>query len=98
MLTGLIGRPDRLIYLTADCIMQVTVPPDIDWASRSWNAAQAYSESKLQPGTILRRCIRTVAGSVIGAAGTSPQASETDRGTARWPVHELFRLSLTVEE
>src|SRR5262249_5908461 len=49
LLTALIDRPDRLIYLSsglqhagAGSLM------DIDWATRRWNAAQAYSESKLQ--------------------------------------------------
>jgi NAD(P)-dependent dehydrogenase (short-subunit alcohol dehydrogenase family) len=49
MLTALIDRPDRLIYLSsglhhagAGSLM------DTDWTGRRWNAAQAYSESKLQ--------------------------------------------------
>ena len=49
LLTALVGRPDRLIYLSsglhhagAGSLM------DTDWTGRRWNAAQAYSESKLQ--------------------------------------------------
>ena len=49
LLTALIDRPDRLIYLSsglhhagAGSLM------DTDWTGRRWNAAQAYSESKLQ--------------------------------------------------
>jgi NAD(P)-dependent dehydrogenase (short-subunit alcohol dehydrogenase family) len=48
MLTGLIGRPDRLIYLSSGLHHAGAGSlRDIDWTSRSWNAAQAYSESKL---------------------------------------------------
>jgi hypothetical protein len=48
MLTGLIGRPDRLIYLSSGLHHAgATSLRDIDWTSRSWNAAQADSESKL---------------------------------------------------
>jgi NAD(P)-dependent dehydrogenase (short-subunit alcohol dehydrogenase family) len=49
MLTALIGRPDRLIYLSSGLHHTGAGSlRDIDWTSRSWNAAQAYSESKLQ--------------------------------------------------
>ena len=48
MLTALIGRPDRLIYLSSG-LHRVGARSlrDIDWTERHWNAAQAYSESKL---------------------------------------------------
>lgn len=48
MLTALIERPDRLIYLSSgmhhggDDSLR-----DIDWVERRWNASRAYSESKL---------------------------------------------------
>lgn len=48
MLTALIARPDRLIYLSsgmhrgADGSLR-----DIDWAERRWEPGLAYSESKL---------------------------------------------------
>jgi NAD(P)-dependent dehydrogenase (short-subunit alcohol dehydrogenase family) len=48
MLTALIGRPDRLIYLGSGLHHADTGSlRDIDWTSRPWNAAQAYAESKL---------------------------------------------------
>jgi NAD(P)-dependent dehydrogenase (short-subunit alcohol dehydrogenase family) len=48
MLTALIGRPDRLIYLSSGLHHAGAGSlRDIDWTSRSWNAAQAYAESKL---------------------------------------------------
>jgi NAD(P)-dependent dehydrogenase (short-subunit alcohol dehydrogenase family) len=48
LLTALIGRPDRLIYLSSGLHHAGAGSlRDIDWTSRSWNAARAYSESKL---------------------------------------------------
>ena len=48
MLTALTGRPDRLIYLSSGLHRAGAGSlRDIDWTSRSWNAAEAYSESKL---------------------------------------------------
>jgi NAD(P)-dependent dehydrogenase (short-subunit alcohol dehydrogenase family) len=49
MLTALIGRPDRLVYLSSGMHLGGAGSlRDIDWTERRWNAAQAYSESKLQ--------------------------------------------------
>ena len=48
LLTGLIERPERLIYLTSD--MHVSGDDslhDLDWNTRRWNATQAYRDSKL---------------------------------------------------
>jgi NAD(P)-dependent dehydrogenase (short-subunit alcohol dehydrogenase family) len=48
MLTALIDRPDRLIYLSSGMHHGAAASlRDIDWTARPWNAAQAYSESKL---------------------------------------------------
>jgi NAD(P)-dependent dehydrogenase (short-subunit alcohol dehydrogenase family) len=48
LLTALIGRPDRLIYLSSGLHRAGGGSlRDIDWTGRRWNAAQAYSESKL---------------------------------------------------
>jgi len=47
-LTGLIHRPDRLIYLTSD--MHVSGDDslhDLDWTTRRWNGTQACCDSKL---------------------------------------------------
>ena len=48
LLTALIDRPDRLIYLSSG-LHQTAAGPlrDIDWTGRQWNAARAYAESKL---------------------------------------------------
>jgi NAD(P)-dependent dehydrogenase (short-subunit alcohol dehydrogenase family) len=49
MLTALIDRPGRLIYLSSGLHHAGAGSlRDIDWTGRHWNAAQAYSESKLQ--------------------------------------------------
>ena len=47
-LTALIGRPDRLIYLSSGMHRggEDTLR-DIDWSERRWNTNQAYSDSKL---------------------------------------------------
>src|ERR1700747_3580298 len=48
LLTALIDRPDRLIYLSSGLHHAGAGSlRDLAWASRSWNAAQAYAESKL---------------------------------------------------
>ena len=48
LLTALIDRPDRLIYLSSGLHHAGAGSlRDIDWTRRSWNAAQAYAESKL---------------------------------------------------
>jgi NAD(P)-dependent dehydrogenase (short-subunit alcohol dehydrogenase family) len=49
LLTALIDRPDRLIYLSSGLHHAAAGSlHDIDWTRRQWNASQAYSESKLQ--------------------------------------------------
>jgi NAD(P)-dependent dehydrogenase (short-subunit alcohol dehydrogenase family) len=49
LLTALIDRPDRLIYLSSGLHQRAAAGSlrDIDWTGRPWNAAQAYAESKL---------------------------------------------------
>src|SRR5215468_5657107 len=48
LLTALIDRPDRLIYLISGMHRGAAGSlRDIDWTERRWNASQAYSESKL---------------------------------------------------
>jgi NAD(P)-dependent dehydrogenase (short-subunit alcohol dehydrogenase family) len=49
LLTALIDRPARLIYLSSGLHHAGAGSlRDIDWTGRPWNAAQAYAESKLQ--------------------------------------------------
>jgi NAD(P)-dependent dehydrogenase (short-subunit alcohol dehydrogenase family) len=48
VLTALIDRPDRLIYLSSGMHHGATGSlRDIDWTELRWDAARAYSESKL---------------------------------------------------
>jgi NAD(P)-dependent dehydrogenase (short-subunit alcohol dehydrogenase family) len=49
LLTALIHRPDRLIFLSSGLHHAGAGSlRDIDWTGRGWSAGQAYSESKLQ--------------------------------------------------
>lgn len=48
MLTALIERPDRLVYMSSGMHRGGEGSlRDIDWVKRRWQASQAYSESKL---------------------------------------------------
>ena len=48
MLTALIERPDRLIYLSSGMHRGgIASMRDIDWSERRWDSTQAYSDSKL---------------------------------------------------
>jgi NAD(P)-dependent dehydrogenase (short-subunit alcohol dehydrogenase family) len=48
MLTALIERPRRLVYLSSGMHRGGTPSlHDIDWVERRWNSSQAYSDSKL---------------------------------------------------
>lgn len=49
MLTALIARPGRLVYLSSELHRGGEGSlDDLDWTKRTWNSAQAYAESKLQ--------------------------------------------------
>ena len=53
MLTALIDRPDRLIYLSSGMHRGGSESVhDIDWTERRWNASQAYCDSKLYVTTL----------------------------------------------
>lgn len=48
MLTALINRPDRLVYLSSGLHRGGEGSlDDLDWTTRSWDPARAYAESKL---------------------------------------------------
>ena len=48
LLTGLIERPDRLIYVTSGMHRSGDDSlRDLDWTTRPWNGIQAYCDSKL---------------------------------------------------
>jgi NAD(P)-dependent dehydrogenase (short-subunit alcohol dehydrogenase family) len=53
LLTALVERPDRLVYMTSG--LQNGAGPDLDdaqWTRRRWDWLQAYSESKLHVTTL----------------------------------------------
>ena len=53
MLTALIDHPDRLVYLSSGMHrLGAGSLRDMDWTARPWDAAQAYSESKLYVTTL----------------------------------------------
>jgi NAD(P)-dependent dehydrogenase (short-subunit alcohol dehydrogenase family) len=53
LLTALIARPARLVYLSSGMHRGGTANvEDLDWERRSWNGAQAYSDSKLLDATL----------------------------------------------
>ncbi|MDQ0840128.1 SDR family NAD(P)-dependent oxidoreductase [Sphingomonas faeni] len=53
MLTVLVQRPDRLVYLSSGLHRSAdTSLHDIDWVNRRWDAGQAYAESKLHVATL----------------------------------------------
>lgn len=48
LLTALIERPDRLVYMSSSEHRSGSGPlQDIDWTKRHWDSARAYAESKL---------------------------------------------------
>jgi hypothetical protein len=48
VLTALIERPHRLVYLSSGMHRGGAASVhDIDWIARRWNSSQAYSDSKL---------------------------------------------------
>jgi NAD(P)-dependent dehydrogenase (short-subunit alcohol dehydrogenase family) len=59
LLTALIERPDRLIYLSSGMHRGGGGPlHDIDWVERRWDASSAYSESKLHVAALARALAR----------------------------------------
>jgi NAD(P)-dependent dehydrogenase (short-subunit alcohol dehydrogenase family) len=69
LLTALIERPDRLIYLSSGLHHAGAGSLwDIDWTRRRWNADQAYSESKLHVTalalTLARACPEVLSNAV----------------------------------
>ncbi len=62
MLTSLIERPDRLVYLSSSMHRGGEGPlDDIDWSKRSWDTYRAYSESKLYVTALAFAVARRVA-------------------------------------
>lgn len=59
MLTALMERPDRLIYISSGMHRDGGGSlRDIDWVERRWEPSRAYSESKLYVATLARAIAR----------------------------------------
>ena len=68
ILTALIGRPTRLIYLSSGMHRNAgTSLDDIDWKRRAWSPVTAYSESKLHVATLAAAVARYQPGVVSSA-------------------------------
>jgi NAD(P)-dependent dehydrogenase (short-subunit alcohol dehydrogenase family) len=96
MLTALIERPRRLVYLSSGMHRGgVASLRDIDWLERRWNASQAYSDSKLYVTAlalaVARRCPDVLSNAVdpgwvptkMGGAG-APDNLEKGHLTQTW--------------
>ena len=70
LLTALIDRPARLVYLSSGMHRGGTPDTsDLDWSRRRWNGAQAYSDSKLYD-TVLAFAVARRWPGVLGNAVT----------------------------
>ena len=87
LLTAMIDRPDRLIYLSSGLHRAGAGSlRDIDWTGRRWNAAQAYAESKLHV-TALALTLACVTPDVLSNAvdpGWVPTRTAAPRSTTIW--------------
>jgi NAD(P)-dependent dehydrogenase (short-subunit alcohol dehydrogenase family) len=96
MLTALIERPDRLIYLSSGLHRGGEGSlDDLDWTRRSWDPAKAYAESKLHvvalAFALARRWPRVLSNAVdpgwvrtkMGGAG-APVDVQTGQKTQSW--------------
>jgi NAD(P)-dependent dehydrogenase (short-subunit alcohol dehydrogenase family) len=96
MLTALIERPARLVYLSSGLHRGGEGSlNDLDWTKRSWDSAKAYAESKLHvvalTSALARRWPRVLSNAVdpgwartkMGGAG-APVDVETGQKTQTW--------------
>jgi NAD(P)-dependent dehydrogenase (short-subunit alcohol dehydrogenase family) len=96
ILTALISRPDRLVYLSSGLHRGGEGSlADLDWTTRPWNSAQAYAESKLHvaalAAAVARRWPEVLSNAVdpgwvrtkMGGRG-APVDLETGQRTQTW--------------
>jgi NAD(P)-dependent dehydrogenase (short-subunit alcohol dehydrogenase family) len=68
LLTALVERPARLVYLTSGMHLHGTPSvDDLDWAGRPWDGPQAYSDSKLFDTTLAFAVARLWPGTLSNA-------------------------------
>lgn len=71
VLTGLMERPDRLIYLSSGMHLQGHASlRDLTWNERPWNPTQAYSDTKLHDLLLALSVARRWSG--VGANAVNP--------------------------
>lgn len=70
LLTGLIRRPKRLVYLSSGLHRSGdTTLKDLTWKERPWNAQQAYSDTKLHDALLAFAVARRWPGTLSNAVG-----------------------------
>lgn len=85
MLTALMQRPDRLVYLSSGLHRGGEGSlRDLDWTSRRWDAGKAYAESKLHVAALAALLARRWTGVV--ASAVDPGWVRTRMGGASAPV------------
>ena len=85
MLTALMGRPDRLVYLSSGLHRGGEGSlRDLDWTERPWNPARAYAESKLHVVALAFFLARRWPGVLSNAV--DPGWARTRMGGASAPV------------
>jgi NAD(P)-dependent dehydrogenase (short-subunit alcohol dehydrogenase family) len=95
ILTALMERPERLVYLSSSLHQGGGSLSDIDWTSRKWSPSQAYAETKLQiaalAAAVARQWPEVYSNSVdpgwiatkMGGAG-APGSLESGQATQSW--------------
>ncbi len=79
LLTALIERPDRLVYLSSGLHRSGTADlGDLDWNTRRWDAGQAYADSKLLVTTLAAALARRWPG--VRTAAVDPGWMPTKMG------------------
>jgi NAD(P)-dependent dehydrogenase (short-subunit alcohol dehydrogenase family) len=98
MLTALIERPDRLVYLSSSEHHTGAGPlRDIDWTSRHWDSGRAYGESKLYVTALAVAVARRWPGVLSNAVDpgwartrmggpSAPVDIDTGQRTQSWPA------------
>jgi hypothetical protein len=97
LLTWLIERPERLIYLTSD--MHISGDDslnDLDWDTRRWDGTQAYRDSKLFVTTLALAAARRWADVISHAVDPSirnasdPQMDGPDLNTEKQQAAAIY--------
>ena len=96
VLTALIAKPDRLVYLSSGLHRTASARlDDLAWSERAWNGAEAYAESKLYDAllafAVARRCPSVLSNALepgwvatrMGGAG-APDDLDQGRRTQVW--------------